>query len=131
MFEKTSENITTVIGQGVKLEGDFTGSGDVEFYGDIKGSITISGFIRVGGNAHVTANITADRAEIAGHVKGKINTNTDVDILATAKVMGDVKSQQITIAKGAHISGKITTDTAPSGRGVKTKIAPVDDTVEN
>ena len=130
MFEKTSENVATIIGQGVKLEGDFTGNGDVEFYGEIKGSITISGFIRIGENASVTANITAEGAEIAGHVKGKITTSTDVDILSTARVQGDVMSEQITIAKGAHISGKVTTGGAGAKSSGRQKIQPVDDTQE-
>ena len=109
MFEK-GELQTTIIGEGIKLEGDFSGQGDLELYGELKGNITISGRLKIGSNATAVANIVASNAEVAGVVKGKISITNSIDILSTGNIHGDVKAQQITIAKGAAINGKVHID---------------------
>lgn len=109
MFEK-NEHSVTIIGEGVKLEGDFSGQGDLELYGEIRGNVAISGFIKIGRGSTINANVSAERAEIAGYIKGKLVVKKDVDLLASAEVHGDIKTHQITVAKGARISGKIITD---------------------
>jgi cytoskeletal protein CcmA (bactofilin family) len=109
MFER-KELSTTIIGRGVRLEGDFTGEGNVELYGEIRGNVSITGFIKIGPAAKVTANISAESAEVAGHVKGKLTATKDIVLLASADVHGDIKTKQITVTKGARITGRITTD---------------------
>ena len=106
MFEK-SEARLTIIGPGVKLEGDFSGQGDVELYGEVRGNLSITGFLKVGPAAQVTANVTADSAVIGGYVKGKVTVKKDIELLPTARIVGDIKSKQITVAKGASLSGKV------------------------
>ena len=50
-----------------------------------------------------------------------------MDVLETASVYGDIKSQQITISKGAHISGKITTGSSSIKNSIKQKIIAKND----
>ena len=109
MFEKGEHQIT-IIGEGIKLEGDFSGQGDLELYGELKGNISITGRLKIGTNATVAANIIADNAEIAGVVKGKVSITNAIDISSTGNIHGDVKAQEITIAKGAAINGKVHID---------------------
>lgn len=109
MFER-NEPQTTIIGEGIKLEGDFSGEGDFELYGELKGNITISGRLKIGVKSNVVANIIASNAEIAGSIKGKVSITNAIDILSTGNIIGDVKAQQITIAKGAAINGKVNID---------------------
>lgn len=109
MFEKTEQQ-TTIIGEGIKLEGEFSGKGDLELYGELKGNISITGRIKIGMNAVAVANIVASSAEIAGTVRGKVSIANSVDILSTGNINGDVKAQEITIAKGAAINGKVHID---------------------
>lgn len=106
MFEKGEARVT-IIGPGVKMEGDFSGQGDVELYGEIRGSLTITGFLKVGPAAQVTANVSAERAVIGGYVKGRVTVKKDIELLPTARVVGDIKSKQITVAKGASLQGKV------------------------
>lgn len=109
MFEKV-EHQTTIIGEGIKLEGDFSGQGDLELYGELKGNISITGRLKVGPNARVIANITASNAEVEGMIKGKVSITNAIDILSTGNINGDVIAQEITIAKGAAINGKVHID---------------------
>ena len=109
MFEK-GEHQTTIIGEGIKLEGDFSGQGDLELYGELKGNISITGRLKVGVNASAVANIVASNAEVAGIIKGKVSITNAIDISSTGNIHGDVKAQEITIAKGAAINGKVHID---------------------
>jgi len=109
MFEK-SELQTTIIGEGIKLEGDFSGEGDLELYGELRGNITITGRLKIGVKSSVVASIVASSAEIAGSVKGKVSITNAIDILSTGNIHGDIKAQEITIAKGAAINGKVNID---------------------
>ena len=109
MFEK-EERQTTIIGEGIKLEGDFSGQGDLELYGELKGNISITGRLKIGPNASAVANIIASNAEVEGVIKGKVSITNAIDILSTGNINGDVKAQEITIAKGAAINGKVHID---------------------
>jgi len=114
MFKKEnySENFKeaeTVIGQSIKVKGDFNGSGNIVIDGFLEGSLKTKGNVLVGENSKISANIEAKEAFINGEVRGNLIVEDYLSVGATAKIFGDVKCSHISIDRGAIINGKIIT----------------------
>lgn len=107
MFKKEDENeIETIIGPSVQVEGNFIANGDVVIEGTVSGSIRTEKNLRVGPNAKIFADIYAANALIAGEVQGNIKVKESLELTNTAKVFGDIKTQMITIGTGASLHGR-------------------------
>lgn len=98
----------TIIAQGVKVEGDFHSQGDVVIDGEVNGSIETTQTLTIGQSARIHADVTAKSAVIAGEVKGNIHASERLELLATSVIQGDVETQNLSIATGARVNGKIT-----------------------
>ncbi|MCX6784957.1 MAG: polymer-forming cytoskeletal protein [Candidatus Komeilibacteria bacterium] len=107
--EESGKNQTTetIIGQSVKVEGDFVGEGDVVVEGIVIGNLKTKNNLRVGPQAKIEAKVEAENAQIAGEVSGNITVSQFLEIKASAKITGDVNAGIIAIEKGAKINGRI------------------------
>ena len=103
--EKSSGSAETVIGPSVKVEGDLKGVGSVIIQGELKGLISTDKEVTVGDNAVVHASIDANRATISGKVTGNITIKDHLEVTASAKIDGDIKTKTISIESGATING--------------------------
>lgn len=115
MFDKKNtdsgnipKEFETVVGPSIKIEGDFSGKGNILIQGTITGSITTENSIRVEDGAKIDANITADNAVVAGEVTGNIRVKSRLDLLTTSKVIGDLEAKIINMEAGAFFNGKST-----------------------
>lgn len=113
-------DIETIIGQTVKLEGDFVGEGDVIVEGIVNGNLKTGKFLRVGENAQINAEIEAGDAYIAGAINGNIKIKNKLEITSTAKIKGDIETSLISVEIGALINGKCQMNTGK----VEEKIKP-------
>ncbi|PIV51940.1 hypothetical protein CO115_04815 [Candidatus Falkowbacteria bacterium CG_4_9_14_3_um_filter_36_9] len=116
MFKKQNEetlikDAETIIGPSIKIKGDFFGKGNIIVEGILEGSLKTSSGLYVGDKAKITAAIEAKDAKIGGEVKGNIKIKGYLEILATAKINGDVEALGISVAKGAFINGRLTMKT--------------------
>ncbi|MFH1192119.1 MAG: polymer-forming cytoskeletal protein [bacterium] len=111
MFKTPEKNtndrdVETIIGNSVKVEGDFVGEGNVIVEGIVSGSLKTNKNLKVGARARIFANVRAANALIAGEVNGNIIADEMIELTATAKVSGDIKAKIITISAGAVFNGK-------------------------
>lgn len=97
----------TVIGKGVRIEGDFGGEGDMRIEGEVSGKLTVGGTLTVGPGASIKAEIKAGSAVVLGKVEGNLNADKRVDLKGTADIKGDIKTQTLAVEPGAKISGNI------------------------
>jgi len=104
----------TVIAEGVKVEGDFKSQGDVVIDGEVSGSVETAQALRIGDHAIIHANVVAANAVIAGEVEGNLRVTGMLEILASARVQGDVETQTISIAPGATMNGRLSMTTGKS-----------------
>jgi cytoskeletal protein CcmA (bactofilin family) len=100
------DNIETVIGPSVQVEGNFVANGDVIIEGIVSGSIKTAKNLRVGEGAKVFAKVTAANALIAGEVQGNIKVRESLELTNTARIFGDVKTKVLTMSPGANLHGK-------------------------
>ncbi|MEK7167535.1 MAG: polymer-forming cytoskeletal protein [Patescibacteria group bacterium] len=105
--ETTQTNeIETIIGPSVKVEGDFVTEGNMIVEGTVSGSIRTERNLKVGSKSKIFANVSAENALIAGEVQGNIRVNNKLELLSTAKVFGDVKAEVLIISAGSVFNGK-------------------------
>lgn len=97
----------THIARGVKVEGQFSGQGDVVVEGEVHGSFQASGTLTVGTEARIKADVMAQEASVAGHVQGNLNVQKRLELKSTAHVVGDIHAETISIEAGASLDGKI------------------------
>ncbi|MFC1618234.1 polymer-forming cytoskeletal protein [Patescibacteria group bacterium] len=96
----------TIVGQSVKLEGDFSSDENVRIDGDVSGTLKTSKDLMVGEGASVEADIFAENATIAGKVSGNIDVKNKLELQETARITGDVKTAVLSVAAGAIFSGQ-------------------------
>ncbi|MBI4276767.1 polymer-forming cytoskeletal protein [Candidatus Uhrbacteria bacterium] len=104
----TKSPAETIIGPSVKVDGDFTGQGNIIVEGIVHGNVKTDHDVRVGEQAKIQAHIRAANASVAGEVRGNIKVKDRLELASTAKVFGDIETKVIQVASGAVINGKLT-----------------------
>lgn len=104
--EDKKDEIETVIGPSVKVEGDFVANGDVVVEGIVAGSLKTERNLKIGPEAKIFANVWAANAQISGEIQGNIKVLEKLELSQTAKVFGDIKTKILIIAEGASVDGK-------------------------
>lgn len=113
MFQKDDAShggkngIETIIGSTVKVNGNFSGSGDVSVEGSVIGTLKTTKNLRIGETARVKADIAAENIFIAGEVRGNVVCKGKLELTGSAKVIGNVETQSLAIAAGALLHGKV------------------------
>ena len=93
------------IGPEVLVSGDLATDGQLHIDGRIDGNVRCSQLVQ--GEAGIIAgNIHSDEARIAGTVEGQVNVRT-LFVEATARIMGDIAYETISIDAGAQLEGRL------------------------
>jgi len=103
---KITDEVETIIGPSVKVEGNFFSQGNIMIGGIIKGKISTAGNLRINENAKIEADVEAANAVIAGEVVGNIKILKNLQILTSAKIIGDIITDSLSIEEGAKLNGK-------------------------
>ncbi len=120
MFSKTERNKTgssssqtggvkaapSIISVNLHIIGNLSSDGEMQIDGRIEGDIT-SQSLTVGERASIDGEIVADDVEIRGAVSGRIRAGT-IKLAKTAKVVGDICHEVLSIEPGACIEGQLT-----------------------
>lgn len=108
MFKETKENyadeIETIIGNSVNLEGDFSSQGNISINGKVCGKISTGKDMNIEEAADVKADLVAKNIVVAGKVEGNVKADR-LEIKENGKVLGDVNINAISIAEGACFLG--------------------------
>ena len=101
------DDVETVVGPSVTVEGDFSSEGNIVVKGTVSGSVKTSKLLTVEKGARIMANVKAGNAIISGIVKGNVKVIERLDLHDTAQVAGDVECKVLAVAAGALIQGKL------------------------
>src|SRR3989338_6621889 len=102
------DDVETIIGPSVKIEGEFTSSGNLIVGGVISGKLSTTKHLKVDEGARIAADVKAGDAIIAGEIIGNLIVEGRLEILATAKIDGDIQTGSISIPQGARLNGNFT-----------------------
>lgn len=107
MQSQRSDDVETVVGPSVEVEGDFASEGNITVKGTVSGSVKTSKLLRAEEGSKILANVRAANAAIAGHIKGNINVSEKLELSSTAQILGDISCAVLEVAPGALIQGKV------------------------
>jgi cytoskeletal protein CcmA (bactofilin family) len=103
----SQDDVETVVGPSVTVEGDFSSEGNIVVKGTVSGSVKTSKLLTVEKGAKILANVRAGNAIISGSVKGNVKVLDRLDLHDTAQVSGDVDCKVLSVMAGALIQGKL------------------------
>ena len=112
-----------MLGPTLHFKGELYGEEDLEFQGQLEGSIEHTRSLSIGKEGGVTGNIKAKFVIVEGRVDGDIYASESVSIRASAKVKGNIFAPRVGIADGANFSGSI--DMNHKGAAAATRPATV------
>lgn len=96
----------SILGAHSVMEGKLESHANIRLDGIFTGSLDITGNVLIGETATITADVNAKNISIAGAVRGNVNGNK-VQLLRTARVVGDIRATSLTMEEGAYLDGKI------------------------
>jgi len=94
-----------LIGIGTQITGDINSAGDVRIDGILNGDIRLNGRLVVGPNGKIEGNVTCQNADISGEIKGTVQVAEMLALKATAKILGDIITNKLSIEPGAVFTG--------------------------
>lgn len=94
----------SLLGTDLTVTGDVVAEGEVQIDGTIDGDVRCARLI-VGVSGRIRGQIRTDGALIRGSVEGNIEAK-QVTLTRTARVVGDIQHETLTIEPGAHLDGR-------------------------
>jgi cytoskeletal protein CcmA (bactofilin family) len=99
--------LLTVRGEGARIEGKFEIADSLEVQCEIGGELDVGGSLVIGERGAVTANVRTVDAIIMGTYEGDMIASGNVEITATGRVTGNLKTDSLVIAKGGFFNGNV------------------------
>jgi cytoskeletal protein CcmA (bactofilin family) len=103
---KGIERIITTLGRETDFNGIMRFKDSLKIDGSFSGEIVSTGFLYVEQGASITANIRVGSVVVGGTVKGNIEATEKLEMLATGKVFGNIRTAKLKIADGVVFEGK-------------------------
>lgn len=100
------ETVRSMITADVEIKGSIKSAGSIYLDGKLDGDLTCVGDAVIGKNATVKGTISANSASVEGTVNGAIVVKDKIEMKATAKIMGDIKSRRLSVEDGVTFVGK-------------------------
>lgn len=101
-----AETIDTVMGTGTHFKGVLSFEGSVRIDGKFDGEISTTGSLVIGDGAVVKANVRVGRAVVAGQIHGNITATESLEVLPTGRILGDISTPELQLARGVTLEGK-------------------------
>lgn len=98
----------TTIGEDSFFEGRFAIQGSLRIDGRFEGQALLVDQLQVGPKGKVKTNIIATSVIVEGIIVGNVSASRRVLLLATARVLGDIKTPELIIQDGVILEGRCT-----------------------
>jgi cytoskeletal protein CcmA (bactofilin family) len=103
----TPVTLLTVIGDTAKMEGKFDIADSIQIECEVGGELRVGGKLVIGEKGVVNANVETVDAFIMGHYDGNMTATGNVEIAATGRVSGNIKTDSLVISKGGFFNGNV------------------------
>ena len=113
--------VPTIVDAEMMVKGNFTSSGELHVAGKVDGDVEVK-TLTVGKDAVIRGTVTAEQVRVCGEVIGCIRAR-EVTLAATARVVGDVHHDVLSIEAGALLEGHCRRREAAKGEVVRPSIA--------
>ena len=99
-----------VIGRGITIRGNLTGSEQLVIEGSVEGHISLKNHLTIKETGRITADITTHSLLVHGQVSGNIEAEDLVSLSSEASVVADIKAPRVVLEDGARFKGRIEMD---------------------
>ncbi|MBO7355882.1 MAG: polymer-forming cytoskeletal protein [Lachnospiraceae bacterium] len=103
-------NITTLIGKGSVMDGDFATPGSARIDGKITGNVNVEGVLVLGISGAIRGNVKCSSIIIGGEIEGNIIAPERAELSPSSRVIGDIRTDSIIIDEKAVFHGKCVMD---------------------
>jgi cytoskeletal protein CcmA (bactofilin family) len=97
--------IATVFGKDTEFHGDLSFKKSLQIDGSFEGEISSGGYLVIGEEATVRANIKANTVIIKGTVHGNVEAVNKLEIQPGGKLYGNIRTSKLKIADGVVFEG--------------------------
>jgi len=97
---------SSILTPDVKFEGEIEFKDELKVFGCVSGAISTNGALFLEEGSNTNANIKAKNLTVRGSFKGKIEADGKVNLLANAKILGDIKAGCISVEEGVTFVGE-------------------------
>jgi len=105
VIKTSSKEVTTLIGEGCKVEGNFFVPTTTRIDGIIKGDLTGEVGIIIGNKALIEGNVCASEVIVYGNVTGNIEADK-LELKRGSNINGDITANNLFTENGAVFNGK-------------------------
>jgi cytoskeletal protein CcmA (bactofilin family) len=118
--------LLTIVGDTAKIEGKFEITDSIQIECEVGGELRVGGKLVIGEKGSVNANVETVDAIIMGHYDGNMTATGNVEIAATGRVSGNIKTDSLVISKGGFFNGNISKINEPAN-GTQSPVYLVED----
>jgi cytoskeletal protein CcmA (bactofilin family) len=122
MATKNDAQLNSVIGEGSIFKGKFYINGSLQIDGRFEGEIKTKDQVIIGELGKVKTDITAKKVIVGGTLIGNIEAEEEVELLATGRVLGNIRTPKVNIEEGVVVKGEISIS-AGQKKGISNIIA--------
>ena len=124
----TPVTLLTVVGETARMEGKFEIADSIQIECEVGGELRVGGKLVIGEKGVVNANVETVDAIILGHYDGNMTATGNVEITATGRVSGNIKTDSLVISKGGFFNGNVTKiNEEPEGAAAQRPVYLVED----
>ncbi|HZF96985.1 MAG TPA: polymer-forming cytoskeletal protein [Pseudoxanthomonas sp.] len=95
----------SLIASDLTIEGKIEGTGHVRIAGKFKGEVNVQGDLTIETGAKLNGGLRARKVVIAGELEGNIEAASQVELLSSGVLVGDLKAGSLTVAAGSRMRG--------------------------
>lgn len=115
MWDKRGENgqytVDTLIGRGCRIEGNVVFQGGLRVDGQIIGQVRAeppgTGYVMVPPHGRIEGDVRAAHIVVGGQVVGNLHASDRVELLARARIIGNVSYGCMSMQSGCSVTGKV------------------------
>ena len=110
-IENEQEGVDTLIGRGCRIEGDVVFQGGLWVGGHIIGNVRAepqgAGYLIVLPEGRIEGDVCARHIVVRGEVVGNLHASDRVELLARARIIGNVSYGGMTMQAGCSVIGRL------------------------
>ncbi|MDP2606365.1 MAG: polymer-forming cytoskeletal protein [Deltaproteobacteria bacterium] len=114
----TESGLVASLHKGSRVSGQLNFQGDARIDGSVDGEIQCQGRLIIGEGAEVRAKISGKTVEIHGRVEGNVTAKEKIDLVAPARLYGNILTPRLTITEGVFFDGDCSMGAAKQKGGV-------------
>ncbi len=104
---RASDQVSGFLDKGTNVTGELEFAGTLRIDGNFHGSISTGDVLIIGEHALVHADIKVGEIEVHGQVFGSIDAKRRVEVSATGRIRGDVRTPVLITSAGGVLDGRI------------------------